>query len=894
MSAGSSRELAGPLSSATRPTPTAAAPPRLEAGVRLLGEFGGPGFTEPHYLVERGDGQLLQVSRLLFLVALALDGRRTPEQVADRVSTQYGRTLTTGGLDLLLEQRLRPMGIAAPAHPASAERGDDAPYPVGAGTAYPAGVRQPPHRSPHQSPTRSPAQPPPQPPPTSRSVLTLRLRRVLLPAPVVQALAHLLAPLFHPAVVVVALASLVVADVRLLQSVDAGAAFAATLQTPTLLLALLGVLVASTLFHELGHAAACRYGGAQPGAIGMAVYVVYPAFYTDVTASYRLGRAGRVRTDLGGVYFNALFALGLIGVHAWTGWDVVVLAVALVHLELLQQLLPLARLDGYFVVADGVGVPDLFSRIRPILASLVPGREPGPRVRELRPAARAVVTLWVLTAVPVMVVLLGLLVWNAPAMLAAIWAAEQQHVAHLLSAVRSGDVAQTVLSTLSVLLLPLPLVGLALLLLTIGRRLLAALVGRFARPSLVPGPPTAGRPPSEVTMSGSKPAPVLPMMEGAPTQPAAPPPTPPPPTHGVAAPPHQSERPPGPRAAAPPTSVPASPPPAASAPQEPEWGVPGPHTASEFTEEAMLRRRTRPASRGWRRGVYAVTGGTVNLGPGAEERRQIDLLAQVRTPIRGCRRVVVLSRKGGAGKTTTTLMLGHTFATHRGDRVVALDANPDAGSLAHRMRRESPATVTDLLQERQYIERYADMRGYTSQAVDSRLEVVASDDDPRITQALGEDDYRTAIDVLDRHYNLLLVDTGTGILDSAIRGVLSEADQIVVVMPPALDGARVAAMTLDWLEEHGHADLVEGAVAVVNAVHGEGPLELDRIDQHFAARCSAVVHIPWDVTLQAGAHTSLGDLRRETRDAYLELAATVGRSFTVTRPRRGQSVEGSR
>lgn len=308
----------------------------------------------------------------------------------------------------------------------------------------------------------------------------------------------------------------------------------------------------------------------------------------------------------------------------------------------------------------------------------------------------------------------------------------------------------------------------------------------------------------------------------------------------------------------------------------------------------MLRRQTRPASRGWRKGVYAVTGGTVNLGPGAQERREMDLLTQVRTPVRGCRRIVVLSRKGGAGKTTTTLMLGHTFATHRGDRVVALDANPDAGSLAHRMRRETPATVTDLLQERQYIERYADMRGYTSQAVDTRLEVVASDDDPRITQALGEDDYRTAIDVLDRHYNLLLVDTGTGILDSAIRGVLAEADQIVVVMPPALDGARVAAMTLDWLEEHGHADLVEGAVAVVNAVHGEGPLELDRIDQHFAARCSAVVHIPWDVTLQAGAHTSLGDLRRETRDAYLELAASVGRTFVTPRRRGARAPEGSR
>jgi len=868
MTAGSSRELA--------------TVPRLAEGVRLLGEYGGPGFTEPHYLVARADGQLLQVSRLLFLVALALDGRRTPEQVASRVSAQYGRTLTTEGLDLLLEKRLRPMGIAHPS--------------PGSGPG------------PHAGPSPTAHQPEvATAPPRSRPLLALRLRRVLLPAPVVQPLARLLAPLFHPVVVVVALAALVAADVRLLRSADPASAVGTTLQTPALLLALLAVLLVSTLFHELGHAAACRYGGAQPGAIGMAVYVVYPAFYTDVTASYRLSRSGRVRTDLGGVYFNSLFALGLIGLYSWSGYPPILIAVALVHLELLQQLLPLARLDGYFVVADAIGVPDLFSRVRPILTSLLPGREPGPRVRELRPLARAVVTLWVLTAVPVMLALLGLLVWNAPAMVHAVWAAEQQHWAHLLDALESGELAQAALSALSVLLLPLPLAGLALLLLAIGRRLVAPVVGRVLRPTVVgraprltspfPGLHPAGRPPSEVTMSGSKPAPVLPMMEGAPTEPAAPPPTPPPPlavaTPPPQQPPHQPLRPEPahPKSAHP---EPAHPEPAHPEPPRHEPVQPAPHSASEFTEEAMLRPQTRPASRGWRRGVYAVTGGTVNLGPGAQERREMDLLTQVRTPVRGCRRIVVLSRKGGAGKTTTTLMLGHTFATWRGDRVVALDANPDAGSLAHRMRRETPSTVTDLLQERQYIERYADMRGYTSQSVDTRLEVVASDDDPRITQALGEDDYRTAIDVLDRHYNLLLVDTGTGILDSAIRGVLAEADQIVVVMPPALDGARVAAMTLDWLEEHGHADLVEGAVAVVNAVHGEGPLELDRIDQHFAARCSAVVHIPWDVTLQAGAHTSLSELRRETRDAYLELAATVGRSFVTPRRRGARSPEGAR
>ena len=815
MAAGSSRELV-----------TA---PRLAEGVRLLGEYEGSGFTEARYLVARADGQLLHVSRLLFLVASALDGRRDGAQVAAQVSAIYGRTLTPDGLDLLLEHRLAPMGIAHREH--------TAPGPDVVGASAPSG--------------------PAANPPTADPLLSLRLRRVLVPPRATRVIAAVLAPLFHPAVMAVALACLIAADVWLLRRTELAPALAATVQTPPILLGLIAVLIGSTLFHEFGHAAACRYGGAAPGAIGMGLYVVYPAFYTDVTQSYRLNRAGRLRTDLGGVYFNGLVCLGLTALYWQTGYAPILIAVVLVHVELLQQLMPLGRLDGYFVVADAVGVPDLFSRVGPILTSLLPGREPGPRVCELRPAARLVVTLWVLTAVPLMVGLLGLLVWSLPAMLTAVGSAMAVHWRELTEAVASRDPALALLAALSVALLPLPVIGVGLLLAGIARRAVA-LVLRHTGPSRVSRPPSphglqpAGHHLQEVTMSGSKPAPVLPMLESSDPPPEHTPPEAPVTFSTTAA--------------------------MAAAPVSAKAATPA-HSAAEFTEDAMLRRRARPASRGWRRGVFSATRGLVNLGPSAAERRELELLGMVRTPIRGSRRIVVLSRKGGAGKTTTALMLGHTFASHRGDRVVALDANPDAGSLAHRMRRETTSTVTDLLQERQYIERYADMRSYTSQAAESRLEVVASDDDPRITQALGEEDYRAAIDILDRHYNLVLVDTGTGILDSAIRGVLAEADQIVVVMPPALDGARVAAMTLDWLEEHDHADLVHGAVAVVNAVHGQGRLELDRIDDHFAARCAAVVHIPWDVTLQAGAHTTLGDLRRETRDAYVELAAAVGRTF---------------
>jgi putative peptide zinc metalloprotease protein len=303
-------------------------------------------------------------------------------------------------------------------------------------------------------------------------------------------------------------------------------------------------------------------------------------------------------------------------------------------------------------------------------------------------------------------------------------------------------------------------------------------------------------------------------------------------------------------------------------------------TAAEFTAERYLRGLAAPPRDGWRRFVYWLTGGRINFGPSPAERAERQLIARAKSPVAGCRSIAVISRKGGVGKTTTTLMLGHTFASLRGDRVVALDGNPDAGSLGYRVRRETAATVTNLLADEQEIIRYADIRAYTNQAP-TRLEVVASDDDPRITTALGEEDYRRAIALLERHYNLILLDTGTGVLESATKGILQLADQIVVVMSPSLDSARAASATLDWLNENGHAELVRNAVAVVNAVREEGLVEVDKIGEHFKGRCRAVVRVPWDPHLSAGAETQVDRLRPVTRHAYLEVAAAVADGFTV-------------
>ena len=80
-----------------------------------------------------------------------------------------------------------------------------------------------------------------------------------------------------------------------------------------------------------------------------------------------------------------------------------------------------------------------------------------------------------------------------------------------------------------------------------------------------------------------------------------------------------------------------------------------PLSASEFTAERMLRRRSAPPVSGWRRGLYRVSGGVINLGPSAAELRERELIVRVKAPVEGSRRIVVISRKGGVGKTTTTL-----------------------------------------------------------------------------------------------------------------------------------------------------------------------------------------------------------------------------------------------
>nr|WP_238597080.1 MinD/ParA family protein [Corynebacterium heidelbergense] len=297
-------------------------------------------------------------------------------------------------------------------------------------------------------------------------------------------------------------------------------------------------------------------------------------------------------------------------------------------------------------------------------------------------------------------------------------------------------------------------------------------------------------------------------------------------------------------------------------------------------DQTNLVNPVRPVPRhGWRRLVHTMTGGQVNLGESAKDQERQALLDQIRAPLRGDYRIAVLSLKGGVGKTTTSVALGGVFASIRGDRVIAIDANPDLGTLAQRVALPGTQTIRDLLNAPD-TSRYSDVRAHTVQAA-SRLEVIGSERDPAVSEAFSEDDYRQAIDILQHHYNVILTDCGTGLMHSAMSGVLDLANMLVLVTSPALDGAQSASATLDWLNHHGYGQLVSNAVVVVSAAHpGQATIDMDQLLGHFRARTRAVQVIPFDKHLSEGAVVNLDLLDKETYHAYLQLAAIVAQDFT--------------
>ena len=304
-----------------------------------------------------------------------------------------------------------------------------------------------------------------------------------------------------------------------------------------------------------------------------------------------------------------------------------------------------------------------------------------------------------------------------------------------------------------------------------------------------------------------------------------------------------------------------------------------PEPAAMLTADRLIdtSSRNRPAPEGgFRRFVYFISLKTINLGDSLKVRERKALDLRIGSQLDGGAKFVpVLTRKGGVGKTTVSTLLGMALALVREDRVIAIDANPDRGTLAERISKSTRFTVRDVVNRAAAIDGFTDFSTMVSRDI-TRLDVLASDSDPMLSEAFNEGDYNVVADMAARYYSIVLTDCGTGIVHSVMRPTLQRANGLVIVSGGSVDEARLASETLTWLEANGYGDLVRNAVVALNtATQATQLVKLDEIEQHFKTRVRAVVKIPYDEALAAGSVIKFTELKKGTQQAARELAALV-------------------
>ena len=324
-------------------------------GLELLGDVSGSGYREGAALVRRADGQMVQLPPLMYALLDAVDGHSDSAALAAAMQDRLGRGVGPEHV-APLARKLEQQGLLK-GHEDKA-------------------------------------------PPRLNPLLALRLKVLITDPKITNRITAPFRALFAPWLVVPVVIGFAAVFWFVLIHKGIASATAQAFDSPELLLLVLVLGIASAAFHEIGHASACRYGGGRPGGMGAGIYMVWPAFYTDVTDAYRLPRGARLRTDLGGLYFNALVAVLTLGVWLVVKADALLLLVGLQILEMVKNLSPVIRADGYHILADATGVPDLYAHIGPTLRRLLPWRPKEPSA--LTGKARALVTAWVLVIVPIL------------------------------------------------------------------------------------------------------------------------------------------------------------------------------------------------------------------------------------------------------------------------------------------------------------------------------------------------------------------------------------------------------------------------------------------------------------------------------------------------------------
>lgn len=293
--------------------------------------------------------------------------------------------------------------------------------------------------------------------------------------------------------------------------------------------------------------------------------------------------------------------------------------------------------------------------------------------------------------------------------------------------------------------------------------------------------------------------------------------------------------------------------------------------------------RAKPrATEGWQGAIRRATGGAISPRPGKAEQSRLDRERTVQRRLDGPRTIVILNPKGGAHKTTSTLLLAATFGTQRGGATLAWDNNETRGTLGWRAQNAPHhRTAVDLLE---HLDSFAEpsqaslaaLDTYVRTQVDARFDVLASDEDAAASSTIDAAAFDRLHGVLSRYYRLLIVDTGNNMRASNWVAAVAAADQLVIVSTVREDTAASAAWLLDGLREKGFDHKIDAAVTILAAPSAKPDRKLaERLERHFAQVTGDVVHVPFDAALVDGGPIDFDALSPETRDAWLSVAASI-------------------
>ncbi|MDO5627654.1 MAG: hypothetical protein Q4G43_04960 [Mobilicoccus sp.] len=291
----------------------------------------------------------------------------------------------------------------------------------------------------------------------------------------------------------------------------------------------------------------------------------------------------------------------------------------------------------------------------------------------------------------------------------------------------------------------------------------------------------------------------------------------------------------------------------------------------------MIRQRERRPRTGWRSVAYNASGGRWNPGLSAKEARIRDREARIATQLRGRHVTAFFCLKGGISKTSTTAATSIALSNLRPDPVFAIDANPDAGDLAERLVGDRLAGITRLAHDIDKVTSLDELARYT--ATSGRLTVLPGEPNPTLGNSLSSRDFENVMHVVQRYYSFVQVDCGTGVTHPLMAGILKFANTVVIPAAWSITGAKRAAESIEWLEEHGFEDLARTSIVVLTAKDiVSRSVDKEAVTQHLWKAGDLIV-VPADPHVADGARLDWDQLRPATREAYLDIASAITGRF---------------